>query len=54
MKGTVIEILPVPVGPALLLNGQPYTVDRSGSLAITPDGKAIRLVDPVHSHSRFK
>lgn len=47
-KNNKVELLPV------LLNGMLFSVDPSGNMAITTDGKAIRLSDPVRSDSRFK
>ena len=47
-KKNEVELLPV------LLNGKLFAIDASGSMAITTDGKAIRLSDPVRSDSRFK
>lgn len=43
-----VVLLPV------LLNGELFTVDATGDMAITVTGKAIRLSDPVKSDSRFK
>lgn len=43
-----VVLLPV------LLNGELFTVDPTGDMAITVSGKAIRLADPVKSDSRFK
>jgi hypothetical protein len=48
MKNESIVLLPV------LLNGELFTVDPTGNMAITVSGKAIRLVDPDQSTSRFK
>lgn len=48
MSKNNVELSPV------TLNGLPYQVDPSGTLAITTDGKAIRLEDSERSNSRFK
>jgi hypothetical protein len=43
-----VELLPV------LLNGLPFTVDPSGTMAINTAKKAVRLEDQEYSKSRFK
>lgn len=43
-----VVLLPV------LLNGELFTVDQTGNLAITVSGKAIRLSDQERTGSRFK
>ncbi len=42
-----VELLPI------LLDGKPYTIDPSGSMAINTDGKAVMLFDKPKD-SRFK
>lgn len=41
--------VPMPI----LLNGKLFSVDPSGTMAITTDGKAIRLSDPEVKRRRF-
>jgi hypothetical protein len=38
----------------VLLNGKLFMIDKSGNMAITTDGRAIPLDDPIRSKSRFK
>lgn len=47
-KNNEVVLLPV------LLNGMLFQVDPTGNMAITTDGQAIRLADPVIANSRFK
>lgn len=47
-KKNEVVLLPV------TLNGMLYSIDHSGTMAITTDGRAVRLSDPVVSNSRFR
>lgn len=38
----------------ILLNGKLFSVDPTGNLAITTDGKATKLSDSAKHKSRFK
>lgn len=58
-KGTMIKEMVMPktqhvVLLPVLLNGMLFTTDVNGNMAITIDGRAIRLADPIKSASRLK
>lgn len=47
-KTEIVVLLPV------LLNGKLFTTKVDDNLAVTTDGHAVRLVDPIKSTGRLK